>query len=446
MKNYSNYIFLFFLFVSFFVKGQSGFQFDFTKKKFEKVNFTLINNLIVIPIEINGQELSFILDTGVSKSILFNLSQNDSIGLYNVEKVELQGLGGGMPVQALLSKNNRVKLNGIVNQNESIYVILKDYFDLSSKMGVTIHGIIGYSLLRNFLVKINYNNKTIRFYKPQENQKIRCRKCESFPLEFHRKKPYINLQVQLDTIGQQMTDVKLLIDSGGSDALWLFEDSKENIQTPNRYFDDILGEGLSGTIYGKRSRIKKVKLNAFEIENPTVSFLDSVSTRVARNFKERNGSLGGNILKRFTVWLDYKNQQLTLKKSKSFSGGFEYNMSGMDVVYSGKQLVRQEQYENYSSGLNQNVSENNSISFVTSFSFNFKPSFRVKNVIEGSPADIAGVKKNDIIQKINGAYTYNFELKQILGILRMKHNKKINLVVERNGELKKISFRLKRRL
>ena len=41
-------------------------------KKTDKIRFKLINNLIVIPVEVNGVELSFLLDTGVSKTILFN--------------------------------------------------------------------------------------------------------------------------------------------------------------------------------------------------------------------------------------------------------------------------------------------------------------------------------------------------------------------------------------
>ena len=38
----------------------------------DKISFKLINNLIVIPVEVNGVSLSFLLDTGVSKAILFN--------------------------------------------------------------------------------------------------------------------------------------------------------------------------------------------------------------------------------------------------------------------------------------------------------------------------------------------------------------------------------------
>jgi hypothetical protein len=37
------------------------------------------------------------------------------------------------------------------NFNESIYVILNDFFDLYSKIGTTIHRIIGYNLLSNFV-------------------------------------------------------------------------------------------------------------------------------------------------------------------------------------------------------------------------------------------------------------------------------------------------------
>jgi hypothetical protein len=63
----------------------------------------LIHNLTVIPLEINNQKLSFILDSGVSKIILFNIFQNDSIGLKDAKKVQLRGLDNGEPLAALIS-------------------------------------------------------------------------------------------------------------------------------------------------------------------------------------------------------------------------------------------------------------------------------------------------------------------------------------------------------
>ena len=74
---------------------------------------------------------------------------------------------------------------------------------------------------------------------------------------------------------------------------------------------------MSGTIYGNRSKIPYLSLGKFLIEKPTVSFLDTISTLNARQFKERNGSIGGNILNRFKVWVDYPNKKITLKKNAS---------------------------------------------------------------------------------------------------------------------------------
>lgn len=422
--------------------AQSGFYFKDVNKTHQKLRFKLINNLIVIPIDINGKQLSFILDTGVNKTILFNLNKNDSIGLNNTKNIKLRGLGKGDAVNALLSKNNTFKIKNIVSYNESIFVILKDYFDLSSKMGTTIHGIIGFNLLKNFIVKVNYKAKRIDFYDPKTYVYETCKKCEVIPFKFYRKKPYIDAKVSLDTIGNKMIDVKLLVDSGGSDAIWLFENSKENIKTPKRYFNDILGEGLSGAIFGNRSRISKFQLGRFEINNPTVSFLDSLSTHNARQFEERNGSVGGGILKRFKIWIDYPNMKFTFKKNGSFTNGFNYNMSGLDVVYNGKQLVREKEVNSFSDNYNQNVSDNNSVSFVTRYSFKFKPSFKIKNVVKNSPADKAGLLKGDIILSINNKPSHQYTIGDIIYKFQERDRKKIKMVIERNGVKMKFEFRL----
>ena len=443
---YSILFFTSFLFIS-EANCQTSFRFLNSTKVKERIKFKLINNIIVIPVEVNGKKLSFILDTGVNKTILFNLSQNDSLGLKNVKKVQLQGLGSGDPVDALLSLGNRFKIQNISSENQGIYVILNDFFNLSSKMGITIHGIIGFNLLKDLIIKINYKSKKIDFYNPTMFQYKKCRNCEVFPIQFYRRKPYINTKVQLDTVGNELLDVKLLVDTGGSDAVWLFENYKEEIKTPKIYFDDILGEGLSGLIYGKRSRIPKLKLGKFIIEKPTVSFLDSVSTYHARKFKERNGSIGGDILKRFKVWVDYPNKKITLKKNGSFSKGFNYNMSGLDIVYNGKQLVKEKVVQSYSDSYGREIENNaNSINFITRYFFKFKPSYKINKVLKNSPSDKAGLLVGDVILKINGKKAHEFNLNQIMYKFRERDNNKITMQIDRNGRKMEFKFRLEKKI
>ncbi|MDG1812247.1 MAG: aspartyl protease family protein [Polaribacter sp.] len=444
--------FLFFLVLVAFsssLRSQSTFNFLGSNQKEQSVRFNLINNLVVIPMEVNGKKLSFILDTGVNKTILFNLSQNDSLGLNDVRKVTLQGLGKGASMDALISGNNTLKIKDFVGENQEIYVLLKDTFDVSAKMGITIHGIVGYKLFKDAVVHINYLKRRVYFYNPQYYTSRKCRKCQTFPLQFYRNKPYVDAKVQLDSIGNQQTDVKLLIDLGGSESVWLFENSKEIIQTPIKHFKDVLGEGISGTIYGNRSRIPQVSIGKFTIKEPTVSFLDSTSTFYARHFKQRNGSIGGNILKRFKVWVDYQNKKITLKKSGSFRGGFEYNMSGLDVVYNGKVLVKEKAATTFSDAYSNGASEtatNKTISLVSSYTYRFKPSYIVKHVLENSPADLVGIQEGDIILSINGKPAHQLTLKELIGKFKSGHNKKIRMYVQRSGVEMKFQFRLVKKI
>lgn len=402
--------------------------------------------MIVFPLEINGKQLSFILDTGVNKTILFSLLETDSLGINNVEKAALKGLGNGRPIEALLSRGNTFRIKNLMSKEQTLYVILEDKFDLSSKMGLTIHGIIGYNMFKDVIVKIDYRNKKLTFYNPKTYTQERCRKCVTFPLLFYRNKPYIYGKVATMEDPNTLIDVKLLVDSGGSDALWLFENSNKQLKPPTKFFDDVLGEGLSGTIFGKRSRISKFILGPYHIKEPTVSYLDSLSSFNARKFKGRNGSLGGNILKRFKVWIDYPNQKITLKKAGSFTTGFNYNMSGITVAYSGKKLVKEAnntEISIYGTG-NRIETGTSKISFVTSYKYFFRPTFMISTIVKGSPADLAGLKVGDIFMLINNKEAHQFDLEDIINLFQERDGKKIFLKIKRNGVPMKFKFYLKK--
>jgi len=421
--------------------SQGRFQLKNDAKR-QSVSFKLLNNLIVFPIEVNGRPLNFILDSGVGATLLFNLYSKDSVMLHNKEKVRLQGLGSEEPVEAIMSKSNVFTFSNVRGYDQSLYLILDDSFDLSSKLGITVHGIIGYEILKDFIVDINYGTKRITFYNPNKYKYKVCKKCETFDLSFFKQKPYIDVGIKLDPVSNKIIPVKLLIDSGGSDALWLFENSHPDILPPKKYFNDFLGEGLSGAVYGKRAFIDALVIGKFELKKPTVSFPDSSSISNAREFEERNGSLGASVLKRFKVIFDYGNKRITFKKGSSFKEPFRYNMSGIELVYNGKQLVREQDYA--SIGLTDaKLNKKNTVILDYSYKYTFKPSYKIYILREGSPAYEAGLLAGDIVIKINGKFTHEMELDEIVGKFFQKENTKISLVVERNGQDYEYHFYLK---
>ncbi len=426
--------------------AQDGFKFFDDSRTYDEVKFELINNLIVIPLEINGNQLNFIFDTGVNKTIVFNANRSDTVFFKSKRIYKLRGLGDGEPVDAIISRNNRFRINNLIAHNQSAYIILEDQFDLSSKMGRTIHGVIGFDILKNLVVRIDYRKKKMRFYENGKSKWKKCGKCQEFPLTIFRNKPYMDVSVNVND-SVPPVDVKMLIDSGGSDALWIFEHTKDYLVTPEKYFDDFLGVGLSGTIYGKRSRIRGLEIGTFQIKNPTVSFLDSVSTQNARRYKERNGSIGNNILKRFKVWIDYPNKRIMLKKNGPFTGGFEYNMTGIEVIYDGKSLVEVQNTkfgESYGRDMSKDNSATNSVSIVTSYSYSFHPIYKINTVVKGSPADLAGVKEGEILFKINGKFAHDFKLSDIVAKFQKKPNKLMKLTLVRGDDTIVVEFRLKK--
>lgn len=408
----------------------------------DRIGFKLINNLIVIPVEVNGAELSFLLDTGVRKPIIFSLfKETDSLIIGNAQKVFLKGLGEGTPVMALKSDRNVFKIGSAINVNQSMYAIFDENLNFSPRLGVTVHGIIGYDLFKDFIVEINYSSKFIRLNRPETYKYKKCRKCEIFDLEFHKKKPYFNIEILNN---EQRIPVKLLIDSGGTDALWLFEDTDKGLNVDKAYFKDFLGHGLSGSVYGKRSRIDKIFIKNFELEGVNVAFPDSTSINQAKHVEDRNGSFSGNLLKRFNVTVDYTSRKMVLKKNKYFKDPFSYNKAGIELQQTGIRLVKERQTKVSLRDLNAYTAGEDGIKSVSriGYSYALKPAFTIVELREGSPAKRVGLQKGDLVLSINNKSAQTLSLQELSSQFYEEENKKIRIRVERSGVPLTFVFRL----
>ena len=408
----------------------------------DKIRFKLISNLIVIPVEINGVELSFLLDTGVSKPIIFNfLNINEELQVNNAERIYLRGLGEGDIVEALRSKRNIFRIGDAINVNQDLYAIFDPALNFAPKLGVPIHGIIGYDLLKDFVVEVNYSNKYIKLHYPESYKPKKCKKCSSTHISFYNNKPYVNALVE---IGNESTSVKLLVDTGGSDALWLFEDDAQDISIPNKYFYDFLGRGLSGSVYGKRSKVKRFVLANFELLNANVAFPDSISIAHAKKIKDRNGSLSGEILKRFNITFDYQNAKITLKKNSNFKTPFYYNKSGVTIEHSGVRVIKERDnlnLFNYRSS-NNNTTAAKQVILSDNYQFSLTPAFIVVELRENSPAKKAGLKIGDIILAVNNNKAHLYSLQEVIQMFYGENGKRIKLLVERDGIQLKFQFKL----
>ncbi|MDN3492877.1 pepsin/retropepsin-like aspartic protease family protein [Winogradskyella bathintestinalis] len=405
-----------------------------------KIDFDFVGNLIIIPLEINDVVLSFILDSGVSKPILFNLSENDSLYLENTETFYLHGLGGNGKLRALKSNHNKLKIGNAVGLNKDLYVVFDTNIDFTPRLGVEINGIIGYDIFKDFVVEINYASKYIRLYNPAAFKPKSSKKWKSLPIVIHKNKPYLDANV---TILKDKIRVRLLIDTGSSDALWLLEDEKAGlIPKHNLIFKDYLGKGLSGSIYGKRSKVNTLKLSEFNLTNANVAFPDSLSIDLTKIYKDRKGSLGGDVLKRFNLFFDYTNKRLYIRKNSGFKEPFTYNNSGIVLEYNGTKFVKDEINMPSFKGFKNKDNNAVKISRALNYRMLIKPIYKIVEIRKSSNAYLTGLRVNDILVGLNGRPAYKYKLSEINKIFHGKTGKMVRLSIERLGEKKSFKFKL----
>lgn len=366
------------------------FKFE-NKTKRDALNFKLVKNLVIIPTYINGKgPFNFILDTGVDPLIITDSSIVDSSQLTNSRRVKINGNGEGDEISAYISNRITTKIGAATMEHIPTVILKEDVFNLSSYLGMKIHGLIGYNFFNSFIVKINYTQLKVSFSLPSTRKQS---KWSKLPLEFLDNKPYINTELQLPDLGKIMA--KLIIDCGASHALSL-ESYKEGVfplPTPN--FEANLGVGLSGKINGNIGRVSSIKLGSYEIKNVLSSFPEYDDVAAKTKQKQRTGNLGADILKKFTVIFDYQDAAMYLKKNNFFAENFEHDMSGMEIYVDDQHFTR----------------------------------VFVSRVEPSSPAEKAGILADDEILSIN-----------FLGIKKYTFDSIINLLKEANGKTVLVEF------
>ncbi len=384
-------LFILILFSQFY--SQEGLLFT-DNKEVTKISFQLHSNLIVLPIELNGQTLNFVLDSGSKSNILLDNKVAAILNLKNIQEITINGLGKEQNIKAYVSSFNRLEINDLKNLDTKIVVLTGIELDLSPKIGVPIHGILGSEFFENYLVQINYQTQRIIVRKKWHKK---YNEYVKIPIQLENKKPFILSNFNINSV--QYNAMKLLIDTGNSDALWLFENERK-IAFSSKYFEVFLGVGLGGEIFGRKSKIKNYTLTDFSFDNIIISNPDSTYIKsIIDNDKTRNGSVGAEILKRFSVVFDYKNSAIYLKKNASFRNPFLYDCSGMTIYQPVIEL----------------------------------PYFQVHSITPNSPAAKAGILVDDSITNIDGQSVITMKLEEILEIIKKKRNKKITLIIDRNG-------------
>ncbi|RQP08736.1 aspartyl protease family protein [Parapedobacter defluvii] len=339
----------------------------------------------------HADTLTFILDTG-SSGISLDSATASSLGLVPVaSEINIRGIAGMRKAEFVY--NERLKLNELTVDSLNFHI--NDYEFLSYVYGTRIDGVIGYSLLSRYILKIDYDTHEIEICSPGTLK---------YPRGGHLLKPFIRtLPVQTARVrDHHKVTSRFLFDIGAGLSLVLSQDFEQDslILRKKRKRFPIQAHGVGGKLVMDMTLVKDFRLGPYRFRKvPTMIFEDEFNVT---SYPYLGGLIGNQILKRFNVIFNYPQREIYLKPNTLYREPFEYSYSGMELYYLNDAIV-------------------------------------IGSIVKGSPADLCGFKEGDIVIAIDNNASQDFaQYKKAL----MSAKKRLKLIIRRQDELIEIPLKL----
>jgi len=361
-----------------------------------RVHFTQLTGGVIL---LQGQfgnfpdTMNFILDTG-SGGISLDSTTAEYFKLKPVPSDKtIRGIAGIRLVSFV--NNEKLKLGGLTIDSLDFHI--NNYDILTAVYGERIDGIIGYSVLKRFIFKIDYDSSRIDIY---------SKGTFKYPKGGYMFRPLIaTLPIQSARVKDDKTiQSRFLYDIGAGLCMMLSQDFIEDSMLLNKkrklYFKE--AEGLGGKIDMQMTVIKEVKIGPYRFRNvPVYIFKDEYNVT---SYPFLGGIIGNDILRRFNCILNYDKRDFYLIPNSHYLEAFDYSYSGIELYYVNGQII-------------------------------------VGDVAKDSPAERSGLQEGDIVVSINNVFNQN--LTQLKAALQTA-NEKIKMIVRRdNTELKVFEFKVR---
>ena len=365
----------------------------------QTIAIDVVGKRVHMPVSVNGEApATFILDTGAVKSPI-DRTYADAIGLNVKGKARAYGAGGGVEVGLA----DRAKLTFAGESATVERIPLTPLSNISLRIGEPVQGVLGYDVISKYVTEIDYENERVTFH-PRSFQPPR--EAVRVPMRFDGHLPLVDARITLPD-GRQL-NARLLVDTGAGSSLVLTRafTAKHKIDV-DPGIEASVGMGVGGATRERIGRLPKLQLGGFTFENPIVNLSrDTLGVLSKSGF---DGLVGGELLHRFTVYVDYGRKNFALLPNSAFEKPFEFDMSG---------------------------------AFFTTGDGTFK-SVVVLNVLDNSPAAAAGLKIGDEIKAINGKPATPADLDEIRAMFK-KDKQKHELTIARDGTESVVTLTTKR--
>ena len=354
------------------------------------------NNHVFVKVCAGDAPLDFILDTGAGASF-FDLNHAKTLGLRIGSAFSVRGAGAGTVAGGRV-EGGAVSLVG-TGLKQPVSSAL-DLSNLPSREGHRMDGILGYDFIRRFVVAIDYVKQELRLYDPDNFQY--SGPGTTVPVTFFGNHPHINTEVRL--ADGTAIPARMIVDVGSAASLSLTKPFVDANHLRDRVGPTVRrrgGGGVGGATWTDVGRVDGLRIGNLEIAKPTTTLFGD-SAGVFTTPGTWVGNIGGDILRRFTVFLDYKHNRIIFEPHSGTSEVFESDMSG--------------------------------IGFVMDDSLH---TLIIDSVVPDSPAGAAGLVARDTVTAVDGRPATATELQELRKRLK-RDGERVSFTIRHGGETKTV--------
>ena len=282
-----------------------------------KIPLELDGNIILMRVSVNkSRPLKFIFDTGASISVVSPEIASE-LGLKSQGEVKGNATGGS--ITASLIEKVAFDVQGVEVSNQLIAAI-----SFGATPCFPFDGIIGFDFINQFVVELDYKNKLMNLHDPRSFQYVGDGKRVELVLE--DRTPLVETQVILANLAPVIA--RLQVDTGGDGTVRLNSPfvAKHKLLSGRLKTIPDRGVGVGGEEARVLGRAKSLKVGQWVFANPIISFSSATE---GSGKDENDGIVGGEILRRFKVILNYSRKEMILEPNQRINEPYDVAMTGI---------------------------------------------------------------------------------------------------------------------
>jgi len=315
------------------------------------VPFELANNNIFLEVKLAGRAVTLLCDTGGLNIVTPELARELGIAVTG----QLEGRGvGEKKVDVGVAQIARMEIGDAFLENQTFYVFPLD--ELAAVEGRPAPGVVGYEVFRRFVTRIDYDQQRLTLHDPARFSYQGP--GAQVPIAFDDHTPRI--EAELDGIRGWFD-----VDTGSRSSVTLAAPFVKAHDLAAKYgarFTATMGWGVGGPSRGQPVRPRSLRIASFDVRDPVAD----LSVQQAGSFAATDiaGNIGGGVLKRFDLVLDYANERIFFEPNSWFRARDVYDRSGLWLNDAGDAL-------------------------------------RVMDVTPGGPGESAGIRAGELVRAID---------------------------------------------